>query len=117
VRDACIEGVDDKVRRIAVMTPEQSEEMYELANEVFAEGGAHGLDEVAEAARNLCDLLMSSDSHKNAAIKVHIDALQALRHRDIHGDVAKRQAVLRGLRDVVKRYAPPVGAQVVKDRK
>jgi len=112
VRAECISAVDEKVRRIAALARalDEGDEMYDLANEVFAEAGAFGLDEVGEAARSLCDLLGSNGAHKHAAIKVHADALCALRHRDIHDDPERRQSVLFGLREVVKRYAPDVTA-------
>jgi hypothetical protein len=42
---------------------------------------------------------------RGSIIRVHIEAIRALRHPDMAGDAAARAAVLAGLRNLTTRHA------------
>ena len=76
-----------------------SDLLYLLAQDVIADAGACKLSELSLAAHSLCDLLVSEarGPRFDAALKVHVDALIALRHPDPDARNPQRAAILAGL--------------------
>ncbi|MBL8536675.1 MAG: hypothetical protein JNM59_04665 [Hyphomonadaceae bacterium] len=111
IREDCLAGVDEKLTQLTQLAAsseaERGKQMYRCANEIFAEAGAFGLAELSAAAHSLCSLLsnVEDDRLPSSAIKVHIDAMRALRRPDVSGNAAARAAVLSGLRGLAKRHA------------
>jgi len=116
VRDSCMTALDEKLNVLtalnaAAVTRERDEQMYLLSNEIFGEGGAFGLEELSAVAHSLCTMLDANADRlptRPAIIRVHIEAMRALRHPDMAGDKAARAAVLAGLRGLTSRYAQPI---------
>jgi hypothetical protein len=112
IRAACLAGVDAKIERMFELSQERSEialeQCYVQSNEIFAEAGVFGLLELSAAALSLCSLLSGQDRAKKvpaAAIRVHIDAMRALRTPQVEGNDAMRQAVLSELEALARRFA------------
>lgn len=110
VRGAVLSGLDAKIAQITEFSlsdvPDRADRMYHLANEIFSEAGAFDLVELSAAAHSFCALLcVSEGSRAPAAIRVHVDALRALRSPEVEANPAQRAAVLQGLRAVSERYA------------
>lgn len=115
IRESCMQALDGKLTALAALSSEpasiaRDDAMYVLSNEIFGEGGAFGLEELSAVAYSLCTMLDSTEraSARGPIIRVHIEAMRALRHPDMAGDVAARAAVLAGLRGLTARYAQPV---------
>ncbi|MES1199523.1 MAG: hypothetical protein ABUS48_06050 [Pseudomonadota bacterium] len=101
VREAGVAAVDDKIAAILLMGADAPEATYRLSNEIFAEAGAFDLAEVSAAAFSLCCLLSSArGAGSPEAIRVHLNALRALRRADAPAGV-----ILAGLSAIVARYA------------
>lgn len=111
IRGDCLSAVDDKLTELSALVksdqPERGARMYRCANEIFAEAGTFGLAELSAAAHSLCSLLARTEDTKvpEASVKVHIDAMRALRNPDVAGNKAARAAVLSGLRGLALRVA------------
>ncbi|MEZ5957220.1 MAG: hypothetical protein R3C27_08435 [Hyphomonadaceae bacterium] len=107
IRDRCLDAVDDKIERLLLCTSLDSvDECYALANEVYAEAGAFGLQELSAAAHSLCTLISGSGVEKQiilTAIKVHVDAMRALRRPEVAGSPELRSAVISELRSLAAR--------------
>ncbi|MEQ1809762.1 MAG: hypothetical protein ABL889_07545 [Terricaulis sp.] len=110
IREACLSGVDTKIERLVALSAiggqEASDECYEAANEIFAEAGVFGLNELSAVAHSLCALLSVAERAKvpAAAIKVHADAMRALRTPSIAQNEKVRQAVLSELQVLAQRF-------------
>ncbi len=110
IREACLLGVDAKIERLvelsAVGGEEASDQCYEAANEIFAEAGVFGLSELSAVAHSLCSLLSVTERAKvpAAAIKVHADAMRALRSPSVAQHQKVRQAVLSELQTLAQRF-------------
>lgn len=108
-RASYLDILDAKVRSIAEAaseSPIDCERVHRLSNEIFSEAGAYGMKELSAAAHNLCVLVSEDDVTKlPAIIKVHVDALRALRRPEINAaaSAAAREAVVIGLRDLTSK--------------
>lgn len=89
----------DALRDLAPSAEEAKDDFYRTAREVYADAGALGFVHISQAALSLCDLFVSvvPEGRFRAGIKVHVDAITALRSAE--GDAAKpqREAILEGL--------------------
>lgn len=106
VRGSCLKAIDDKVEEVLRLSRSPSDHAlarcYDLSNEIFAEAGAFGLGEVSSAAHSLCCLLGEECNRAPAAaIRVHVDAMRALRRPEIASNKRLRTAVLLELRGLV----------------
>jgi len=83
------------------------EECYVASNEIFAEAGVFGLSELSAVAHSLCTLLSVPDRTKvpAAAVKVHVDAMRALRTPTVEQNETMRQAVLAELQSLARRFS------------
>jgi hypothetical protein len=115
IRESCMDALDEKLRLLTLLnaeptTPARDESMYYISNEVFGEAGVFGLEELSSVAYSLCTMLDAGERAptRGAIIRVHIEAMRALRHPDMAGDKTARAAVLAGLRGLTARYAQPV---------
>jgi hypothetical protein len=102
VRPQLVASLDrklDALRDLAPIAEEAREEFYRTAREVYADAGALGFVHMSQAALSLCDLFVAvvPEARFRAGIKVHVDAIMAL--RSAAGDAAKpqREAILKGL--------------------
>lgn len=111
LRDQCTAAVDAKIEEIAALGMADAVDagaIYALADEVYTLAATFKMGETSQAAYSLCALLSSEEGAKNrAAIRVHVDALRALRNPAIAADIAATGEVLQGLKNVSKRYAAP----------
>lgn len=115
IRESCMLALDEKLDALTSFaaqyaTIERDEAMYLLSNQIFGESGGFGLDELSAVAHSLCTLLDTGNraATRAAIIRVHIDAMRALRHPDMAGDKAARAAVLSGLRNLTARQVDPI---------
>lgn len=96
---AALDRKVDALRELAPTAAQAQEEFYRTAREVYADAGALGFSHLSQAALSLCDLLVSSapETRLRAGVRVHVDAVLALRLAG--GDAAKgqRDAILKGL--------------------
>ncbi|HYD88814.1 MAG TPA: hypothetical protein VEA80_15170 [Vitreimonas sp.] len=109
LRSQCTAAVDATIAKICALTTEGAEKnaktIYALADEVFALAGTFDMTDVSKAAYSLCALLASEEgAKKGAAIRVHVEALKALRNPLVAADANARTKVLEGLVNVSKRY-------------
>lgn len=106
IRAKCLTAIDAKVERVSGLALSTSDEgielCYDLSNEIFAEAGTFDLTELSAAAHSLCSLL-SAGNAPAGAIRVHVDAMRALRRPEIAGNKHMRAAVLAELRGLVDR--------------
>lgn len=111
LREQCTNAVDAKIEEIAALAAAadiQAAAIYALADEVYTLAATFKMGEASQAAYSLCALLSSEEGAKNrAAIRVHVDAMRALRNPAIAADGAATAQVLQGLKNVSKRYAAP----------
>lgn len=108
VRDDCLGGVDDQIQRIHDLVQNLDaaslRQVHALANDIFALAGAFGLDELSQAAYSLCALLDNCTGvTPAAAIRVHVEAMRALRRQEIASNRHLRAATLTELRTLVER--------------
>lgn len=89
----------DSLRDLAPIAEDMRDDFYRTAREVYADAGSLGFTHMSQAALSLCDLFVSATPapRLRAGVKVHVDAIMAL--RSATGDEAKahRQAILQGL--------------------
>lgn len=102
IRDQYLPALDAKIDAIGTCAESGEEDQirrcYKLANEIFAEAGAFGLNDLSAVCYNLCDLLNQETraAVSQNIIKVHVDAMRAL--RTPQGEQAElRAAILDGL--------------------
>lgn len=118
IRDRCMEAVDDKIGRLLTLGTSGDagavDDCYRLSNEVYAEAGAFGLKELSATAHSLCNLLSSFAENQvpQAAIKVHVDAMRALRRPEVEGNAALRTAVINELRALAARFGTQAKAEI-----
>ena len=110
VRDSCLQAIDRKISEIGAYTEgaiEQTRHCYRLSNEVYAEAGILGLAELSDVAHNLCEILSLSaeGSVSSRAVKVHVDAMHALRTPAVSANRQLRQAVVQELHRLTSRLA------------
>ncbi len=116
IRADCLAAIDAKIERVFTHAQERSEtgfeQCYVVSNEIYAEAGVFGLGELSAAAHSLCSLLSVQDRSKvpAAAIKVHIDAMRALRTPQVESSDTMRKAVLTELESLARRFASSAGA-------
>ncbi len=110
-RDAGLKAVDEKISAIAVCEREDAgdttDTCYKLSNEIYAEAGMMRLSELSDVAHNLCELLSggASEAVSKRAIRVHIDAMRALRSPAASSSRDLRRAVLEELHRLTARLA------------
>lgn len=103
-RDGYLEALDAQIAEINAPGLDLAY-IYQLANELFGASGLLGLDELSAVARSLCVLLTESAAASAEAIRVHLDAMRALRLPALETDQAARKAILAGLEAVVAKSA------------
>jgi hypothetical protein len=116
LREQCTTAVDAKIEEIAALGIQaeiNAQAIYALSDEIFALAGTFKMGEVSQAAYSLCALLSSPEGAKSAAaIRVHVDALRALRNPEIAANLAATAQVLQGLKNVSKRFGATDGLVV-----
>ena len=112
IRDKCLTAIDDKLCRLSDLSNDvelNRSICYTLSNEIFAEAGTFGLNEMSDVAHSLCTLLTAPESVPKAVLNVHLDALRALRRPAIAGNKMLRAAVLNELRGLSAKIATERG--------
>lgn len=110
-RDAGLRAIDDKIASIAAIEFEDcagaSNKCYALSNEIYAEAGMMRLSELSDVAHNLCELLSGvvDEGVSRRAIRVHIDAMRALRSPAASSSRELRRAVLEELHRLTARLS------------
>lgn len=110
-RDAGLKAIDEKIAAIAACEREDAgdtnDKCYKLSNEIYAEAGMMRLSELSDVAHNLCELLSAgaSEAVSKRAIRVHIDAMRALRSPAASSSRELRRAVLEELHRLTARLA------------
>lgn len=107
IRDVCLLAIDKKIAAISNLDRGEGaiDQRYVISNEIFAEAGVLGLAELSDVAHNLCELL-SADNHavvSERAVRVHVDAMRALRTPAVSGSRELRRAVLSELHRLATR--------------
>lgn len=110
VRDHCLVAIDDKIATIGAYeegAPEQSSRCYVLSNEIYAEAGLLGLAELSDVAHNLCEVLSlgTQGGVSKRAVRVHVDAMRALRSPAVSSNHQLRAAVVAELHHLTARLA------------
>jgi len=111
IRDDCLAAVDKKIDAIAALATTEVnaslERVYQLANEIFAEAGTFGLNELSAVAHNLCNVVSAPPGRRplGEVVRVHTDAMRALRAPAMASDQALRGAVLTELRNLGARLS------------
>lgn len=110
VRGTCLLAIDEKIAAIAGYdegAAEVGRRCYVLANEIYAEAGLLGLSELSDVAHNLCEIIsMSSDGRlPKRAVRVHVDAMKALRSPAASENLSLRIAVLSELHRLTSSLA------------
>lgn len=114
ISESCLAGIDAKIEEISALSSARGvggdgrslERIYQLSNEIFAEGGAFGRAALSTAAHSLCDLTGPGHEGDGAvwdAIDVHVQSMRVLRRSDVETSDQMCRAVLDGLRAVSKR--------------
>ncbi|MES1200248.1 MAG: hypothetical protein ABUS57_02220 [Pseudomonadota bacterium] len=103
-RDSYLEVLDLKLDALIEMARHHgagsaSDLLYLLSQDVIADAGACKLADLSFAAHSLCDLLASEarGARFEAALRVHVDALVALRQVDPAARNPHSAAILAGL--------------------
>lgn len=114
ISESCLAGIDAKIEELSALSVARGLEgdgqaidrIYQLANEIFAEGGAFGRVALSTAAHSLCDLTGPGNENDGGvwdAIEVHVQSMRVLRRSDVETSDQMCRAVLDGLRAVSKR--------------
>jgi hypothetical protein len=115
ISESCLAGIDAKIEELSVLSSTRGSDggvgptvdrIYQLSNEIFAEGGAFGRAALSTAAHSLCDLTgpgNESDGSVWEAIDVHVQSMRVLRRSDVETSDQMCRAVLDGLRAVSRR--------------
>jgi hypothetical protein len=119
VRGECLAALDEKIAEIDAVvarerfTANDMTRVYVLANQILGEAGVFGLTELSEAGRSLCELTAnwSEGGIPVEPMQVHVAAMKSLRHPDVAGAPAMRQALLGGLRAVTAKLSAQARAQ------
>lgn len=105
--DAKIATIDSKIDSLTQAYDSAAlGDIYSLANQIFNEAGVFGAVELSSAARSLC--VLTSD-YRNAAhvdikiLRLHADAMHALRLASADTDAEVRAAVLIGLQELTRK--------------
>ena len=108
VRESSLSALDEKISMLAASAGASTAQTYSAATEIYSVAGTFGLQELAEAAQSLCDLLSASgrDEKFEQSVRVHVDALRTLRRPELSSDAGARAAVVSGLRRVATRKSP-----------
>lgn len=106
LRDQGLAAIDQHIEHLGALDAvTQSEAMYAVSNQLFADAGFWELADVSHVALGLCRLLSAEEAATGAAIQVHIDSLRALRRPEVNDSAALRGAVLAGLQKVLEQAA------------
>lgn len=115
ISESCLAGIDAKIEELSVLSSSRGasgqssliiDRIYQISNEIFAEGGVFGRVALSTAAHSLCDLTgpgNASDATVWDAIDVHVQSMRVLRRSDVETSDQMCRAVLDGLRTVAKR--------------
>jgi hypothetical protein len=112
LQDDCLAAMDAKLALIAAAvarcrtgpTPEETDTLYGLGNDVLEVAGVFDMLALGKAAFSLCDLMdrsRASGRWSQPALEVHLNGLVALRALAGQDDVVTEQ-VLEGLRRVAE---------------
>lgn len=115
VRNHCVSALDEKIDAMGAVALDGASpaQIYALSSEIFSLAATFELEELAQAASSLCDLLAKAQAQPDMAqsgrafvesVGVHVDALRTLRRPELGGDAAARQAVVDGLRKVALKH-------------
>lgn len=119
ISGACLAGIDAKIEEISALSSTRGggsdatrslDRIYQLSNEIFAEGGAFGRAALSTAAHSLCDLTgpgHTGDAGVWEAVDVHVQSMRVLRRSDVETSDQMCRAVLDGLIAVSKRSRGP----------
>lgn len=108
IEGACLAAIDSKIARLHESICDESAEQqcYALSNEVFGEAGVFGLSEISAIAHNLCSLLAAPRPGAScAALRIHVDAMRALRRPEIAASKTQRTAILCELRALASKLS------------
>ncbi|ANP46773.1 hypothetical protein [Candidatus Viadribacter manganicus] len=109
IRDDCLLAIDGKIAAISSAAKREGhpDARYTLSNEIYAEAGALGLAELSDVAHNLCELLSleRKEDVSEQAVRVHVDAMRALRSPAVSANGTLRRAVLAELHRLAARLA------------
>jgi hypothetical protein len=123
ISESCLAGIDAKIEELGVLSSSRGGEgeaaatidrIYQLSNEIFAEGGAFGRAALSTAAHSLCDLTGPGADNEGSvweAIDVHVQSMRVLRRSDVETSDQMCRAVLDGLRAVARRAQDRAVAQ------
>lgn len=107
IRDAGVVAIRNGIDALAACTCGHNGDWrhcYVIANDLYASAGALGYVELSAAAYNLCELLdIGKPESMEAAIAVHVAAMQALLSPDISASPAQRDAVVQELQQLMKK--------------
>lgn len=111
VRDDCLAAIDKKIAEIAAYqegAAEVSKTCYRLANEIYAEAGVLGLRELSAVAHNLCETISlgTFGAVSLRVVRVHADAMHALRSPAVSENQHLRRAVVAELHRLTARVTP-----------
>jgi len=111
MRDAFLQSIDQKIAEIGALGQDDAfsatGRCYTLSNEIYAEAGMIKLIELSDVAHNLCDLLSAGGKQGASAkaIRVHVDAMRALRSPAASASGELRRAVLSELHRLTAHLA------------
>lgn len=110
VHEAALERKLNALRDLAPSAhvgADQRAAFYRQAQDVLADAGGLGQDAISRAALSLCDLLASdaAEMRLRDGVKVHLEAITALRASGGEGDKAQREAILAGLARIAGKAA------------
>ncbi|ANP45670.1 hypothetical protein [Candidatus Viadribacter manganicus] len=111
MRDDGMAAIDAKIAKLQSLTANDNLDdlasCYPISDEIFAEAGAFGLTEVSRVAHSLCSLLSAESLLlvPRQAVRVHLEAMVALRSAAISNSPALRTAVLAELTRLSARFA------------
>ena len=120
MRDACLQSIDQKIAEIGALDQDDVSDTngrcYTLSNEIYAEAGMIKLTELSDVAHNLCDLLSAGGKQgaSTRAIRVHVDAMRALRSPAASASSELRRAVLGELHRLTAHLATHAHDDVVR---
>jgi hypothetical protein len=115
ISETCLAGIDAKIEELSLLSATRGSDggagptvdrIYQISNEVFAEGGVFGRAALSTAAHSLCELTgpgNDADGSVWEAIDVHVQSMKVLRRSDVETSDQMCRAVLDGLRAVSRR--------------
>jgi hypothetical protein len=108
IEGACLAAIDNKIARLheGICDESAEQQCYALSNEVFGEAGVFGLSEISAIAHSLCSLLAARRrGASREALKIHVDAMRALRRPEIAASKTQRTAILCELRALASKLS------------